>query len=669
MSTEQLSISPSYRGELLLTSDEVDKLNQDLLDSGYKFEVVLEVYSAPKVVVKKAKSSELNNLKLHSIVDEYLPSRSAKKRAYSPTDSMSRYDSFGASSTENFEKRSSRPRKQTLTFLEEFYDEPSNYGHSDHYHRPERSKSMKAPSSKPPHKETKPVKILYRTVPISTKHLPKLPKNTWEYSCYRILQTIKYMDTDKWFWYPVDPVVDGVPDYLDIIKRPMDFHTITERLHTNHYSSPYGWQTDMRQIFYNAFLFYQRENIIWQAANNLSAALESKLKSSKYINPDEFYETLSMDPAKLREEIESLHAPRGRKVYDTWATQIANVDEVRAKRRFGRPARLDDENFVDLDSGSSSEISDDDEYVNLNTKYSAKRAMRPDRGLRQERVRGEATVRRRKQTKFGGKTFFSEDLPEYGFVPQPPTIQKMLNDKPLTVTQQKTLQANMVRLAPNQRKAALELVQDELGILADSHKDDPHFFFDTDLLSIERQKQFFTYVSQMAKTNIEHMLKNEKAKVAKQPVELRMLNVSESFRTTSGMFSESSSTSSISDVASNLLSSDEFFSSSGSENDIVPEKPVRTDTPKDVGLPEYLPVDEMDSDKSHLSEGIMGNHADFLGKIDTPSESDTVSNPGKKTAWMDWKGQAIHHRDVAQQTAVPPRNEDEQIAESFDARI
>ncbi|EAN33453.2 Bromodomain protein [Theileria parva strain Muguga] len=670
MSTESLVLPSLHRGEVLLTPEDAMKLNKDLEKSNYRFEVIFEVYNPPKIPPKKPKSVELHlRSKSHSLGDEYTPSRSTKKRIISKQESSLRFDSFGNNSGEYFEKRSSRPRKQTFSFTDDLYDEPSNFAYSEPY-KPEKSKPNKTSSQKSSQKDNKPVKILYRTVPISTKHLPKLPKNTWEYSCYRILQMIKYMDTDKWFWYPVDPVVDGVPDYLTVIKRPMDFHTITERLHTKHYSSPYGWQTDMRQIFYNAFLFYPPENIICQAARTLSLALENKLKSSRYINPDEFYLTLSMDPAKLREEIENLYAPRSRKAYDAWVAPVQTLEDRRSKKRFGRLGRLDEDNYTDLDSiDTSGDFTDDDEYVNLNSKYSKKKTIRPDRGLRQDRSRAESGMRRRKPAKFGATMFGSEEIPQYGLVPQPPTIQKMLNDKPLTLSQQKTLQANMFRLAPNQRKAALELVQDELGILADNHKDDPQFFFDTDLLSIERQKQFFTYVNQMAKTNVEHMIKSDKAKVAKQASDVRIMSRPEKFRTPSGMFSDSSSTSSISDVASNLLSSDDFFSSSDSENEIVPEKPVRTDSQKDTGLPEYLPVDEFEGDKHHLSEGIMGNHADFLGKIETPSESDNMSTSGKKTAWMDWKGQAIHHRDVAQQTGVPPRNEDEQIAESFDARI
>ncbi|OEH78699.1 bromodomain domain-containing protein, partial [Cyclospora cayetanensis] len=64
----------------------------------------------------------------------------------------------------------------------------------------------------------------------------------------------------------------------------------------------------------------------------------------------------------------------------------------------------------------------------------------------------------------------------------------------------------MAMLSPEQRRAALELIQDDLGILASDHMLDSTFSFDTELLSIEKQKRLFAYVNSMARANRELLI-------------------------------------------------------------------------------------------------------------------------------------------------------------------
>ncbi|AFZ80425.1 bromodomain containing protein [Theileria equi strain WA] len=640
----------SSRGTLLLSPSEAQRINEIISSFNFRLDPCLEIVnpsSKPKTKVSSHGTSS------HHFSDDYTP-RLNRKRS---SDSYVRTYSNTQSSFDFYEKRSSRVRKQPVTFLDEFYDENGNTNVlDDDYVVPRAEKRVKSSHTK---KEVKPPPvILYKAVPASTKHLPKLPKDTWEYACYRILQVIKYMDTDKWFWFPVDPIVDGVPNYLSIIKHPMDFHTVTERLHTKYYSTPFGWQLDMRQIFYNAFLFYPPDNVIWQAAHALAAAYENKLKTCKYLNPDEYLQSLSMDQSVVKQELESIYAPRSKKYYDKNVVEPIQTGSRRAGAKKTFTAEVYSDEYDDSYHSSSVEFSDDDFESHVpargRPRIHKKTPFSPQRDV----------IKRSRVISRLPKLSGDSSNPEYGKVLHPPPLQRLINDKPLTAAQQKTLEINLARLVPEQRKAALELVQDDLGILAENHKDDKDFVFDTDLLSVDKQKQFFIYVNQMAKRNMDHMIKASE--------KMRETRIEPSLPAPSEMFDvSSSSSSSLSDVASNLLSSDEFFSSSDSENDMIPEKTKPSDHVQDVPekLPEYKPVDEFDSQTPHISEGIMGDHADFLGKMETPVDTESNVNVGKKSAWMEWKGQVIHHGMVAQQTGVPPRNVDEQIAESFDARI
>jgi hypothetical protein len=54
---------------------------------------------------------------------------------------------------------------------------------------------------------------------------------------------------------PVDPLADGCPDYFEIIKNPMDFGTIKERLDSNFYLFANQFKADVELVFYNCFLY------------------------------------------------------------------------------------------------------------------------------------------------------------------------------------------------------------------------------------------------------------------------------------------------------------------------------------------------------------------------------------------------------------------------------
>nr|BAN65731.1 bromodomain protein, putative [Babesia bovis] len=266
--------------------------------------------------------------------------------------------------------------------------------------------------------------------------------------------------------------------------------------------------------------------------------------------------------------------------------------------------------------------------------------------------------------------------PETGYVPPPPApippgLQKAGGfERGLTPAQTRTLDINLSRLAPNQRKAALELIEDDLGILAEVFMNDTSFTFDPNLLSVDKQRRVFVYINQMAKRNLEDMQaaleRNRRIKPVKPGTSERD-NKATTQSNPSEMFDASSSSSSeISDVASNFLSSDDFFESSDEEHSGAHNGTAKSGV-KDTSLPEYTPVDELKPEKVQLTRGIMGDHADFLDHVESPPANDdgTPGQQGKKTAWMEWKGQAIHHGTVAQQNGVKPRSVDEQIAESL----
>ncbi|EPE02331.1 tfiid associated protein [Ophiostoma piceae UAMH 11346] len=78
------------------------------------------------------------------------------------------------------------------------------------------------------------------------------------------------------FREPVNPSSDGIPDYFDKVKRPMDLGTIKANLDNRQYKAPEEFLADMRQIFSNAYTYWKKGDTIWQVCERLEKTFEEK---------------------------------------------------------------------------------------------------------------------------------------------------------------------------------------------------------------------------------------------------------------------------------------------------------------------------------------------------------------------------------------------------------
>ncbi|KAH8582357.1 bromodomain [Cryptosporidium sp. chipmunk genotype I] len=108
-----------------------------------------------------------------------------------------------------------------------------------------------------------------------------------------LLEKLSKIPGSRWFLQPVDPELDGVPDYFSIIENPMDFQTIHEKLVQNMYKNPFGWQLDMRLVFYNALKYHKEGNTVRDDALSLAIEFENKCKEIREVNP--YYYTILQD--------------------------------------------------------------------------------------------------------------------------------------------------------------------------------------------------------------------------------------------------------------------------------------------------------------------------------------------------------------------------------------
>ena len=99
-----------------------------------------------------------------------------------------------------------------------------------------------------------------------THQKPKKKKFQWELKfCDQALKEIskpKYSQYSFPFMQPVDPVALNIPTYLSIVKKPMDFGTIRQKLDRGEYENAKEFEADARQVFKNCYAFNPENDTI-----------------------------------------------------------------------------------------------------------------------------------------------------------------------------------------------------------------------------------------------------------------------------------------------------------------------------------------------------------------------------------------------------------------------
>ena len=80
--------------------------------------------------------------------------------------------------------------------------------------------------------------------------------------CVELTNKMLHKDLCRPFREKVDPERDGAPDYLEIVKNPMDLTTVRKKLVAGEYKSISEWSDDVNLIFKNARLYNDEGSLI-----------------------------------------------------------------------------------------------------------------------------------------------------------------------------------------------------------------------------------------------------------------------------------------------------------------------------------------------------------------------------------------------------------------------
>lgn len=117
---------------------------------------------------------------------------------------------------------------------------------------------------------------LHTTMRLSLKDLEQ---------CKKILKQLQTNKNATPFLEPVDWELLNLPTYPEIIKEPMDYHTIQNKLETRQYRSHDDFANDVRLVSKNAMTFNMAGSVFYKAANDILKTFETSYERKKWDIP------------------------------------------------------------------------------------------------------------------------------------------------------------------------------------------------------------------------------------------------------------------------------------------------------------------------------------------------------------------------------------------------
>ena len=106
----------------------------------------------------------------------------------------------------------------------------------------------------------------------------QLPPAKLKTKCGEVLKGLQSHQHGWVFNCPVDPIELGLPDYFDIIKKPMDLGTIQKRIENGQYHQLEDFIADCNLTFDNAMTYNEDGSVVYDMAKELKVKLAADVK-------------------------------------------------------------------------------------------------------------------------------------------------------------------------------------------------------------------------------------------------------------------------------------------------------------------------------------------------------------------------------------------------------
>lgn len=127
-------------------------------------------------------------------------------------------------------------------------------------------------------------KIIKDPTYLEKLEIPEVPDDMpiydhWEKAARRIIAHLWKQENAWLFQIPVDVKAWGIEDYYTIVKEPMDYTTIKDKLSRNEYKSVDEFVTDVHRVYDNCILYNGPTNPYSQIAKKMKVEFENQYKN------------------------------------------------------------------------------------------------------------------------------------------------------------------------------------------------------------------------------------------------------------------------------------------------------------------------------------------------------------------------------------------------------
>lgn len=109
----------------------------------------------------------------------------------------------------------------------------------------------------------------------SLNRAAQLPPAKLKQKCSEVLKGLQTHQHGWVFNCPVDPDELGLPDYFEVIKKPMDLGTVQKKLDNGAYHCISDFQTDVNLTFDNAMAYNEEGTVVFDMAKELKVKFEA----------------------------------------------------------------------------------------------------------------------------------------------------------------------------------------------------------------------------------------------------------------------------------------------------------------------------------------------------------------------------------------------------------
>lgn len=106
--------------------------------------------------------------------------------------------------------------------------------------------------------------------------------------CIKVINHLFKWKLTVFFRRPIDPAKNDLPNYFQIVQKPMDLETVKKTLLNGNYKNIQSFISDLQLIFENAKKYHGKSTVMWFISEEILQWI-SKMEESMHLTPQQIW--------------------------------------------------------------------------------------------------------------------------------------------------------------------------------------------------------------------------------------------------------------------------------------------------------------------------------------------------------------------------------------------